>query len=127
MKPMGEEERHQNVADVLGELRLLVYALDAKPGRLLRLRCVTCEREDGGEPCVVLDVSEGRYPLIAMTNGLLVLVLPFDLLAFRSHLLHEIRAEWDRYFLVYKPVRVQRWEREERNYVYIGGSKKCVG
>jgi hypothetical protein len=125
---------NKTLADTLGGLRLLVHTMDERcDGRSLCLRCLTCDRVESivrGDlalkralpPAHDLDaeirpprrfpVPAGRYPRIQFwcargEEPLYAVVLPFDLRLLTSCLLHDIRPEWDGYFIGLRGVQVQ--------------------
>jgi len=132
-----------DAARELAELRVLVDVLTARGGDVLRFRCITCERNPDRPPLAqpvegldenhssvaIWDVPEGTYPLelyasTSRTSPEGFIVLPFDLRIWRPHLLHDVRAEWNRAFISSRGVSVQPWEpRQSRSY-WLHGVKR---
>jgi len=99
-------------ADELGALRVIVPHLDGKHGGVLRFRCMSCERLATRE-VETIDLSyNGVFPLIAFSvaagdRATFAVVLPFELAKWGGHLLHDVRAEWNGYWLSSQPIGVQ--------------------
>lgn len=101
-------------ADVLGSLRLLLHlpTVDRGSGpHLVRVRCVSCERMEGGRrDVVVFQPLPGHYPWIYFGDGTSAVVLPLPFHAFRAHLFHDLRTEHKGAWLLNSPVTVQPWD-----------------
>ena len=125
-----------SVSDEVGALRVLTDVLDPAYGHVLRFRCITCERNPDrppdavaspnhalgeGSPCFVWHVPEGTYPHIQCEHSRGFIVLPFDFRVWRPHLLHDVRAEWDRAFISSRGVSVQAWNHREKREIYLKG------
>lgn len=120
------------------KLKLLVDVLNRDHGNLLRFRCITCERNwrrpstlqpldglDEIHPAVsVWNAPAGTYPLELYAPGGTsdgFIVLPFDLETWRPHLLHDVRAEWNRAFISSRGVQVQEWEPKQGRVLTLNG------
>jgi hypothetical protein len=139
-------EKVKNIADELANLRIITDVpnfADVRQPHLLRFRCITCER--GVDPFTFekraierlggawLDsplegmVRSGRYALIDFDNHRCAVVLPFDIRRWSGHLLHDVRAEWDRQFICARGVSVQTWPDVigSRMIEIIGETRRC--
>jgi hypothetical protein len=124
----------------IDDLRVLVEVIGTRGGDTLRFRCITCERNPDRpalrEPIEgindnpfttaqsIYQVSEGFYPFELYTSGSRsdgFIVLPFHLETWRGHLLHDVRAEWNRAFISSRGVTVQAWEPKQGRTLWLSG------
>jgi hypothetical protein len=114
------------MADKVGALRIITDTIRPDNGQYLCFRCITCERdptrppEPAAQPTEVMEprhenivwlVPAGSYPYMEYTTGRGFVLLPFDLRIWLGHLLHDIRAEWNREFISSRGLSVQVWDR----------------
>jgi hypothetical protein len=116
------------MADKVGALRIITDTIRPDNGQYLRFRCITCERDPARPPepaaqptefvwhgmnprheNIVWHVPAGSYPYLEYTSGGGCAILPFDLRLWLPHLLHDVRAEWNREFISSRGVAVQVW------------------
>jgi hypothetical protein len=124
------------MADTVGSLRVLTDTIRPDSGQLLRFRCITCERDPRRQPdpatrpVEVMDprhettvwcVPAGFYPYLEYTSGGGFIVLPFDPRIWLVHLLHDVRAEWNREFISSRGVTVQVWDRPHERRIDLNG------